>query len=35
VGRLKAYGNAIVAPQAQGFLEALKPSVAHLFGRSA
>jgi DNA (cytosine-5)-methyltransferase 1 len=31
VGRLKAYGNAIVAPLAQAFLEALKPSVAHLF----
>jgi len=33
VGRLRAYGNAIVAPQAVAFLRALRPSVAHLFGR--
>lgn len=32
VGRLKAFGNAIVAPQAAEFLQALKPCVEHLFG---
>ena len=35
VGRLRAYGNAIVAPLAATFLEALKPSVAHLFAEAA
>lgn len=31
VGRLRAYGNAIVAPQAAEFLQALKPLVEHLW----
>lgn len=31
VGRLRAYGNAIVAPLAAEFLRALKPEVSHLW----
>ncbi len=34
VGRLRAYGNALNTGQAQAFLEALKPCVAHLWGAS-